>query len=418
MDLFARLAPTPVKRYTLRSYQDDAVQAGMRFFQEEDNDDGHALMVEPTGSGKSLIIAGIVNELNDPTLVFQPSREILMQNYQKLKDYGYHPAIFSASLKKRRIGDITLATIGTVNNSLRQFGAFKNIIIDEAHRVDPKAEMQYKNGKLEIVSEPMYLRVVNALTRTHPNLKVLGATATPYRLHSTREFGPENRFLTRTKPKLFGRVIHHTQISDLIEGGWWCPMRYYPIPGFTRAGVRMNSSGSDFTDEALLKRYEEIGFAKMVLDTVSSLQTMCKSILVFTKFVYEARSLAQRLPRCAVVSKDTPDDERDAIVKKFRSGEIQVLANVGVFTTGFDHPPVDAVVLARPTFSLALYYQMAGRGSRPDPSKDHCKLVDMCENMPLFGKLETMRLVDTGNGKWVIMNEGRQLTNVPHRQLG
>ena len=389
MDLFAGLAPEPTKKYVLRDYQQSAVDAGVDFFEEEDNHEGHALMVEPTASGKSLVIAGIIDRMQEPVVVFQPSREILMQNYDKLRGYGYHPAIFSASLKRKRISDITLATIGSVHNAHEQFKGFKHIIIDEAHRVEAKTSTDYVMGK---------------------------PTATPYRLYSTREYGAENRFITRTREKIFSRVIHHTQISELLDQGYLSPMRYYTIPGFTREGITMNSSGSDFNDQALIRRFQEIGFGHMVYNTVSKLQTMCKGILVFTKFVAEAREFAERLPNAAVVSDKTEPDERTRIFKDFLAGRIQVLANVGVATTGFDYPKLDAVVIARPTMSLALWTQMVGRGARIAEGKDHCKIVDMCENLPLFGKMEDMKLKCRSHGLWFIESQGRELTNRPYSQ--
>lgn len=413
MDLFDGLSST-TERFTYRYYQRDAIDAAVKFFREDNNVAGHAIMVEPTAAGKSLIIAGTIDELDEPIMVFQPSPEILMQNHDKLRRYGYLPAIFSASLKRKNVGKITLATIGSVHNAPQRFKGFKHIIIDECHRVDPKTKTEYTMGR-PIVSGGMYWTLINGLHQIHgDDLKVLGLTATPYRLHSTREYGAENRFITRTNPKIFKRVIHHTQPAELLKEGYLSQMKYYTIPGFTREGIRMNSSGSDFNDRALLERYHQIGFGNMVYDTVRGLQKLCKSILVFTKFVMEAEALADRLPRCAVVSEKTNPAKRERIFKSFLSGETQVLANVGVATTGFDFPGLEAVVTARPTLSLALWTQMIGRGARIAEGKDHCKIVDMCENLPLFGKMEDMKLMCRSHGMWYIESNGREITNKPY----
>ena len=113
-----------------------------------------------------------------------------------------------------------------------------------------------------------------------------------------------------------------------------------------------------------------------------------------------------------MVSADTPKAERDTILQKFKDGEIKVVANAGVLTTGFDYPELDTVVMARPTMSLALYYQIIGREIRPHKSKD-AWFVDLCGNIKRFGKVEDLKLVDTNNkGKWVVFSNGRQLTNI------
>ena len=80
--------------------------------------------------------------------------------------------------------------------------------------------------------------------------------------------------------------------------------------------------------------------------------------------------------------------------------------------TGFDYPELDTIIMARPTLSLALYYQMIGRGIRPHLLKDHALVVDMCDNIRMFGAIEGLKLNDGGNGKWFISNNGRQLTNI------
>ena len=100
------------------------------------------------------------------------------------------------------------------------------------------------------------------------------------------------------------------------------------------------------------------------------------------------------------------------ILRKFKAGEIPVVANVGVLTTGFDYPELDTVVMARPTMSLALYYQIVGRCIRPHPSKEAAWFIDLCGNVKRFGEVKDLRLVDGGNGKWAVWSKGRQLTNV------
>ncbi len=389
MNLFDDIKEPQVK-YTPRYYQQAAIDAGISFFRN--NEPGNGLIVAPTGSGKSLIIAGIVDGLDGETVVFQPSEEILMQNWKKLKDYGYYAGIYSAALGRKQTSRITLATIGSAINNMKLFERYRHIIIDECHKVDASREAKTSTGK-----KGMYLRYIEHMQKAC-DAKVIGLTATPYRLTSDRYNGAISKFLTRTQDKVFTKVLHYTQIKELYEHGFLCPLTYHTIPGFTRKGIKLNSKGSDFSDKELAARFKEIGFDNLVKRVVHEkllVPGLRKHILVFTKFVWEARSLVNRLnaemPGCAELVHGESANRED-IFKRFMSGQTRVLANVGVATTGFDFPELDCVCLARPTMSLSLYYQMIGRGMRTHPLKKSCKVVDFCENLPLFGKIEDMEL--------------------------
>ena len=83
-----------------------------------------------------------------------------------------------------------------------------------------------------------------------------------------------------------------------------------------------------------------------------------------------------------------------------------------MLTTGFDYPELETVIIARPTMSLRLYYQMIGRSIRPHQKKKNARIVDLCGNFQTFGRIEDLEIVDGGNQKWFIAANGRQLTNV------
>ena len=147
--------------YKLRDYQQQASDAAIRFFKDTKSKK-NAIMVLPTGSGKSLIIADIAARLNGYVLVFQPSREILEQNFKKLCSYGVMDcSVYSASLNSKDVSRITFATIGSVINHPELFTHFNYVIIDECHLVNPKQGMY---------NEFLTMR----------KCKILGLTATPY----------------------------------------------------------------------------------------------------------------------------------------------------------------------------------------------------------------------------------------------
>ncbi len=381
--------------YKLRDYQVKAVDAAKRYLLDK-RQKSPALMVLPTGSGKSLVIAEIARMVDAPLIVFQPTKEILEQNYAKMMDYGIMGVtIYSASMRTKEIGNITLATIGSVYRKPEDFKHFKYIIMDEAHLCNPHTGM-YK-GFFEAVGE-----------------KIIGLTATPYRLNHDGFGGSILKFLTRTRPRVFANVIHVTQTRELSQKGYFSKTNYYSIDGFNRAEIKLNSTGADYLEESERTYYDKVSFNKSVLNIVQRLLKAGKTrILVFTKFVNEAQTLAEELGDCAaMVNGEMKAKERDNIIKGFRAGDIKVVANVGVLTVGFDYPELEVVVIARPTRSLTLYYQMLGRCVRPHPSKESAWIVDMCGNYKIFGKVEDMDLVEYNSGIWFVVSKGRKLTNV------
>jgi DNA repair protein RadD len=312
-----------------------------------------------------------------------------------MMDYGIMGVtIYSASCRTKEIGNITLATIGSVYKKPEDFKMFRYIIMDEAHLCNAKGGM--------------YKDFFTAL-----GTKLIGLTATPYRL-AHNSFGSTLRFLTRTNPRVFNKVVHVTQTKDLSKQGYFCKTEYYQIKGFNRSEIQLNSTGADYREDSEKQYYTKHEFNKSVLDVVQRLLKAGKSrILVFTKFVDEARTLAEELGgMAAMVNGEMKSRERDIIIKGFRKGEIKVVANVGVLTVGFDYPELECVVIARPTRSLTLYYQMMGRAVRPHPSKEAAWIVDMCGNYQVFGRMEDMDMVEFNNNIWSVISKGRQLTNV------
>lgn len=249
--------------------------------------------------------------------------------------------------------------------------------------------------------------------------KVLGLTATPYRLASSRDFGSMLKFITRTRPCVFSEVIYQVQISTLLDMGYLSKLNYYEMNplGWNELNLKVNTTGADYTDKSVVKEYERIDFYGFLVSIVQRLMNpksgiKRKGILVFTRFLKEAERLTWSIPGAAIVSGETPKKERESILEAFKAGEIPVVANVGVLTTGFDYPELDTIVMARPTMSLALWYQIVGRAIRPHPSKEAGWIVDLCGNKKRFGEVKDLRLVDSGNGKWAVYSNNKQLTNV------
>ena len=140
------------------------------------------------------------------------------------------------------------------------------------------------------------------------------------------------------------------------------------------------------------------------------------NLLIFCALISEAKDVVKRIPGAVLLTSDTKKEERERILSQFKKGIIKCLINVGVLTTGFDYPQLEAVLMARSTMSLSLYYQIVGRGMRIWPTKPNAWFVDLGGNINLFGKIETMKIQIDSEGRYAIWNNGRQLTNVPFKK--
>ena len=378
--------------FTPRPYQTGAIDAACNFYKGT-RPGKHGIIVLPTGSGKSVVIANIAKELDGNTIVFQPSKEISEQNYAKFRSYGYRASIYSASAGQKRIDKVTFATIGSVARKHYLFKEFKNIIIDECHLVNSKGGM--------------YNEFIHAIE----DCKVLGLTATPYRLTSTLE-GAMLKFLTRTRPRIFSDVLYIVQNSVLFNANYLANLKYFSFDVIDRKMLQLNSTGSDFTEASLKSYYRKIDFPKVTAYWANRLLQKRKNLLVFSSLIEEANAAARLIPGAVVITGETEKRQREKILSDFKNGRIKCLLNVGVLTTGFDYPELESVLIARSTMSLALYYQIVGRAMRIHPDKEDAWIVDLGGNINFFGKIETMKIVKDGKGLYSVMNNGKYLTNV------
>ena len=388
----------------LRDYQKTASDAAVTFLQS--TTDGNGLVIMPTGSGKSILIADIAHRIRVPILIFCPSREILQQNHEKMEkvEKGIS-TMYSASVGQKKISMVTFATIGSVNNHPADFDLFKYIIVDEAHGVEAKGGM--------------YERFIHR----RQDRRVIGLSATPYRLTQASDGSSVLEFITRTRPRIFDKVLYYCQITDLLSKGYLAELKYHDLTSIDLRNVRSNSTGSDYDDKSLVAEYERSGFYdKLAYTTLRAMHPKSgiprKGILVFTRFTKEAEELVRKLAnagvKAAIVTGETPKKERERILEDFKAGKIQVCSNCNCLSVGFDFPELDTVILARPTKSLALFYQQCGRAIRPHKDKREAWVIDLAGNYRRFGAVSDLKigLEKPGTERWAVFSKGRQLTNV------
>lgn len=380
--------------YDLRNYQIDASNAAVTGLS---NEKAPFIIQAATGAGKSLIIADICHRINLPILILQPSKEVLEQNYQKLLSYNPNidAGIYSASKGRKEIAKFTFATIGSIYKQPEKFTHFKYVLIDECHGVNPKN------------LDGMLTSFLKAIGCKH----VCGLTATPYRidtlwtrdqwgtLTATASLKMVNR-ISRTP--FFKKIAYKIETADLIEQGFLSPIEYF-TDSVDLDDLVVNSTGADFTDESMEKYWNQKRLSRIAAAVEYSHQNNKRTLVFCAKISQAEKALAmvQNMGIGAtIVTGKTPLKEREQLIEQFRLGAIKHMFNVGVFTTGFDVPELDCIVLARPTMSLALYYQMIGRGVRLDPQNPLkvLQVYDLVGVVETLGRVETIRVLKEPNG--------------------
>lgn len=354
--------------YQLRPYQEEAVKNTLEYFRKKREP---ALIVLPTGAGKSLVIAELARLAKGRVLVLAHVKELVEQNYEKFKSYGLSAGIYSASLGKKDFSEKTI--FGNVQSVARAddsfFDNFSLLIIDECHRVAEDGDTQYQD-------------VIKKLKFKNNNLCVLGLTATPYRLGIgwIYEYSHVGE-LKSNQPKFFKRCVYELPISYMIKNKFLTvpvkidiPVTCYDFSELTEK----NKMYSMNEVEELLKNQKRLTplIVKNIIDITEQFKR--KGVMIFSATIKHAEEIMKYLPPddSRLVIGDTELKERDEIVNDFKNKKFKYLVNVSVLTTGFDAPHVDVIAILRPTESNSLYQQIVGRGLRLDPGKKDCFILD------------------------------------------
>lgn len=385
----------------LRPYQKDCVDKII--WSKNTGLEGNELVVLPTGAGKSVVIAHLADQLKEPILILQPTKEILEQNYSKLIQYVDEDkiGIYSASMGEKEVGYYTLATIQSIYTKPEFFSHYAIIFIDEAHLLNPKSMGMFMG----------FIKKINQIRERQgkKKIKVIGFTATPYRMDSMYiGWGtPEVRVVTtiklvnRMKGFFWSRILYNINTQELVDMGYLCPLEYVDYSIVEHSQIPTNKSKSDFD----LNSFEKIisDRKQRIIDAINYGKNNAKSILIFCSSIAQAKKFSEITEDSAMVTGATPKKEREKIISDFKNGTTKVVFNVGVLTTGFDHPALDCIILLRPTRSIALYYQMLGRGVRIAEGKKSCKVIDLTSNVKSLGRVETIKLVK--RDKWELESE-------------
>ncbi|EKO3467037.1 DEAD/DEAH box helicase [Vibrio fluvialis] len=357
--------------YTLRPYQADSVKAVIHYFRQHSTP---AVIVLPTGAGKSLVIAELARLAKGRVLVLAHVKELVEQNHAKYEGYGLKGAIFSAGLgRKETDQQVVFASVQSV---VRNLDAFKNqfslLVIDECHRVPDDKSSSYQ-------------KVITHLLELNPGMKVLGLTATPYRLGMGWIYQYHTRGLVRSEePRFFRDCIFELPIRYLLDEGFLTPARLIdaPVLSYDFSQLKPANTGRYKESEMDLVIEQSKRATPQIVQQIIQLAADKQGVMVFAATVRHAQEILGLLPQgeSDIVIGDTPSPERDAIIQRFKQRDLKFLVNVSVLTTGFDAPHVDLIAILRPTESVSLYQQIVGRGLRLSPGKTECLVLDYAGN--------------------------------------
>jgi len=348
-------------------------------------------------TGKSLVLARIATDAvqlwSGRVLILAHVKELLEQNADKIQRLcpGLQIGIYSAGLKRRDTDHaVIVAGIQSVYTRAREFGPFDLAIVDEAHTIP--------GGKS---GEGMYRQFLEAAEEINPNLRVIGLTATPYRLKGGEICQADN---------VLNAVCYEANIRDMIMQGYLSKLR--SRSGTATADLsQVEVRGGEFVASAMEAAMDRSDLVKAACQEIVELSRDRCSVLLFTAGVAHCEHVAREIEQltgdaCGIVTGETPADERAEILARFRGEDcstltekkppLKYLANVNVLTTGFDATAIDCVVMLRPTMSTGLYVQMVGRGTRLHAGKEDCLVLDYAGNVQRHGPLDLVEVHSEG----------------------
>jgi superfamily II DNA or RNA helicase len=308
------------------------------------------LFVSPTGSGKTVLIAALIEKCRGAVLFLTHRQEILFQ----ARSYFGQCNVIKAGHDYECGSRITVAQVQTL-----------------ARRTPPPADMVISDECHHIRGEQW-----NALLEKYPNAIHLGLTATPWRLDG------------KGLGSIYSTVIDVATIDDLIRDGWLVPPVYYGAKILPNT-KKVKKVGGDYNLGELSAVCRERTIVAGVIESINKYKG--RNIVVYAVDCEHAAAICKEYPTAMYLDGTTDPDERNSILETFKREIGSCIVNVNVLTEGWDSPVADCILLARPTCSTGLYMQMIGRGLRPYPGKKDCLIIDHGGNVHRHGFAEDKR---------------------------
>lgn len=341
---------------------------------------GNPAVILPTGSGKSIVIAELCRKAiteypETRILMLTRSVELINQNAEKLLAiWDDAPmGIYSASAGKKQLGNpITIGGPLSVVRILPKLGKIDLLICDECHDISHKDEGSYR-------------KIINLLMNVNPSMRVIGYTASPFRL---------GHGMITDKPAIFDALINPISIAELVSKKYLSTLKSKQT-SFNFDTSNVHKRGGDFVESELQKAVDTNQNNISMIDEVINRAGNRKSWMFFATGVQHAKNLKDILISKGIsavaVTGEMPKAQREQAISDFKSGKITAVTQVNCLNVGFDHPDIDLLVMARPTMSPGLYLQQAGRGMRPKSHTDHCLVLDFAGNVSRHGPITAIQ---------------------------
>lgn len=368
--------------FSLRPYQNEAVDSVISYYTNGGKENIVAAL--PTGTGKAVCIAELIMRLLSQwsfmrVIMATHVAELVAQNAEKLM--GHWPiapvGIYNAELRRKDTSQpIIFGSIQSMIGAVDKLGHRDVLIVDEAHLIGKNKNSQY-------------LKFIEGLKAKNPHLVVIGWTATPYRvgmgmITDGPIFNLLRYDLTGVEP-----------FNRLIQAGYLAPLIPQPTDNTLNVdGVKIQNG--DFVGSQLQDAVDQDQITYAAMSEMCEKAANRRSWLVFTAGVDHAESAALALRQMGIdaqtMHSKLPKAERSERIKSFKNDSIRCLVTNNMLTTGFDHPPVDAIGVLRPTMSPGLWVQILGRGTRPSEGKNNCLILDFAKNTPRLGPINDPRI--------------------------
>lgn len=375
------------------AFQERVIEEGLAVL--KDKKGRSEVLVAATAAGKSIVIAEIARRLpkDGNILVVQPSLELLKQNLKKIKSYGTNPSVYSSSYGSKEIGRITYATPLSLKYEDFKDKNIKYLIIDET-------ELFTKNGsKLSTFKNKLKIK------------NILGLTASPVYLNSTKG-GSKLQMINEVRGGFFKGICSVVQPSEMVKLGRWAKLKYKSYE-FNNDGLVLNSSGTDYTEESLKVNYLEADLETKIIKLVNTIPTK-EPILIFVSGTENVETLTKKLGnRSTCVHSKTPQKEREENIRKYLSGEVDIMVNNLIFTCGFDYPNLRHLIDGNPTKSIRNHIQKLGRLVRIYEGKEFGVVHDLVGNVDRFGKVEDINVDFIEGFGWGLFSNDLLLSEVP-----
>ncbi|MCG9697038.1 DEAD/DEAH box helicase [Shewanella sp. Isolate11] len=355
----------------LRDYQQQAVDAAIAHFKQSQDS---AVLVLPTGAGKSIVIAELARIARGRILVLTHVKELVAQNAEKVGLLTDEASIYSAGLKQKNTSNKTVvASIqSAVKNPVKFDEPYSLVIIDECHRVNADKDSQYQ-------------QLLSHLKQRNPKLKLLGLTATPYRLDSGWIYRHHyHGRMGNDQAPAFEQCIFELPIRPLIKQGYLTEPKLFDGLSAQYDFSELEPTATGEYREAEIDALLNVAgrATTAIVKQITQLASHKRGCIIFAATIRHAQEIINQLGDIAagLITATTPSSERDEIIERFKQRQLKYLVNVAVLTTGFDAPHVDLIAILRPTASVSLFQQMIGRGLRICEGKSDCMIIDYAAN--------------------------------------